>query len=388
MPNYVERNSSGDWWYGIKDFFNFDNGKKGFNDVKKQLDEALYNPAVLKVIGFRADIYSQIKFNEYVNGELKEIDFLYSIAKRPNPHQSWVDFHYDVSFWRDLGNAYIYKLGDVVYCLNPIYMDIKDEQLKNINKYRFSEYEAKNAKKGTFKAKFNEDSEVQTLELKNLYVLSDLSTSVRGNWLQGNSRLDVLYQVVKNSELSLKAKNRNMFYTTKFAVDGQHDEKDVYSTPMSDAEQQSITQGLQGNKEIYATKSKINVRQLVSNIKSLDLDNSYIADLTIIGNMYGLTKDVLDIVSKGSTYENKEKAIGSFIDYSMMPKVQQHSDLLEIIFEKEEVRGSFKHLPFNAIFEAEKITNTKTELENLKLAVDLGLDEKVKQEKLKQIYGY
>lgn len=267
-------------------------------------------------------------------------------------------------------------------------MDIKDEQLKNINLYRFSDSTAKKSKKGTFKAKFNDSAEWQPLELENLYILSDLSTSVSGNWLGGNSRLDALYQVVKNSELSLRAKNRNLFYTTKFSVSGQHDSKDVYSTPMGDAEQQSITKGLQGSKEIYATKEKIDVKQLVTNIKSLDLDNSYIADLTIIGNMYGLTKDVLDIVSKGSTHENKEKAIGSFIDYSMMPKVQQHSDLLELLYNKEEVRGSFKHLPFNAIFEAEKITNTKTELENLKMAVELGLDEKVKTDKLKQIYGY
>lgn len=388
LPNYVERGSDGSWWYGIKDLFGGNDSKKGFNCVKKQLNEALYNPAVLKVLGFRADIYSQIKFNEYKNDKLVLADFLYSEAKRPNPNQSWVDFHYDVSFWRDLGNAYIYKKSDVLYCLNPLFMDIKDEQLKQINKYTFSSFTAKQSKKGTFKAKFNDSADWQTLELENLYILSDLSTSVSGDWLKGNSRLDALYQVVKNSELSLIAKNRNLFYTTKFSVSGEHDPKDTTSLPMGDKEQQSITTGLQGSKEIYATKQKIDVKQLVSNIKSLDLDNSYLSDLTIIGNMYGLTKDVLDIVSKGSTYENKEKAIGAFIDYSMMPKAQQHSDMYEIIYDKEDIRGSFKHLPFNAVFEKEKIDNTKIELENLQMAVALGLDEKVKESKLKELYGY
>jgi len=123
LPNYVERGSDGSFWYGIKDFFGGNDSKKGFNCVKKQLNEALYNPAVLKVLGFRADIYSQIKFNEYKNDKLVLYDFLYSEAKRPNPNQSWVDFHYDVSFWRDLGNAYIYKKADVLYCLNPLFMD-------------------------------------------------------------------------------------------------------------------------------------------------------------------------------------------------------------------------------------------------------------------------
>jgi hypothetical protein len=389
LPSYVERNSDGSFWYGIKDFFS-GSINKGFKTEKQKLESVLCNPALLKVIGFRADIYSQIKFNEYKNDALLEADFLYSATEsgNPNPNQTWVDFHYDVSFWRDLGNAYLYKDKDVMYCLNPLCMEIKEEQLKTINKYIFSSFSTKQAKKGTFKAKFNDSADWQTLQLENLYILSDLSTSVAGNWLGGNSRLDALYQVVQNSELSLKAKNRNLFYTTKFSVSGQHDPKDQFSTPMSNPEQQSITNGLQGNKEIYATKEKIDVKQLVTNIKSLDLDNSYLSDLTIIGNMYGLTKDVLDIMSKGSTYENKEKAIGAFIDYSMMPKVQQHSDLLEVLFDKEDIRGSFKHLPFNAVFEAEKINNTKIELENLKIAAELGLDATLVTNKLKELYGY
>lgn len=386
-PNYVERDSNGNFFYSIKDFFNGSESNY-FNSYQKKLKAVIYNPAVLKVITFRADIYSQIKFNEFANDKLVQNDFLYNIAKKPNPMQSWVDFHYDISFWRDLGNAYIYKEKDVIYCLNPLFIEIKEAQLKEINKYRFSDFQTKQSKKGEFKAKFNEKAEWQTLKLENLYVLSDLSPSITGNWMQGNSRLDALYQVVKNSELSLKAKNRNLFYTTKFSVSGQYDASNQYSTPMGEAEKISIEKGLQGNREIYATKEKIDVKQLVNNLSSLKLDDSYIADLSIIGNMYGLGKDVLDILAKGSTFENKEKAIGSFIDYSIMPKAQQNSDLYEIIFEKEDIRGSFKHLPFNAVFEQEKINNNTVELNNLILAVELGLDENIKQSKLKEIYGY
>ena len=388
LPNYVERNSDGSFWYGIKDFFTGSDNAKGFSTTQKKIEVALYNPAVLKVLSYRADIYSQIKFNEFQNDKLVQTDFLYSELKRPNPMQTWVDFHYDVSFWRDLGTAYIYKELDVFYCLNPTLIDIKESQLKELNKFRFSENKVKQARKGEFKAKFNSDAEWQTLKLENLCILSDLSTSVSGNWLEGNSRLDALYDVVKNSKLSLKAKNRSLFYTTKFSVSGQHNAGDQFSTPMGDNEQKSITDGLQGNKEIYATKEKIDVKQLVSNLSALKLDDSYIADLSIIGNMYGLTKDVLDVVIKGSTHENKEKAIGAFIDYSMMPKVQQHSDLYEIIFDKQEIRGSFKHLPFNAVFEAEKINNNKIELENLKIAAELGLDATLVTNKLKELYGY
>jgi len=385
LPNYVERLNDGSFWYGIKDFFN-DNSDTKFGSHQKKLESVLCNPAVLKVLSFRADMYSQVKFNEYANDKLVEQDFLYSYKKQPNPMQSWLDLHWDISFNRDLGNAYLYVENDTFYCFGLQNIEIKEEQLKEINKYRFSDYKVKQAMKGTFKARFNCDAEWQTFELKNLYLLSDLSNNVSGNWLAGNSRLDALYDVVQNSKLSLKAKKKNLFFTFKHFVSGGYDGK-VDARPMSDEEQKSIANSLLGSKDIFASKHKIEVKQLVDNLANLKLDESYLSDLSIIANMYGMTKDILDILTKGSTYENKEKSIGAFIDYSLMPKVQQHSDLLEIILDKQDIRGSFKHLPFNAVFEAEKVTNKKLELEALKIASELGFTNV--QDELKRIYdGY
>ena len=152
---------------------------------------------------------------------------------------------------------------------------------------------------------------------------------------------------------------------------------------MGENEQKSIESKLKSSQEIHVSKNKTDVNQLVNNLASLKLDDSYVADLSIVGNMYGVSKDVLDIMAKGSTFENKEKSIGAFIDYTLMPKVQQHSDLIENILDIQEVRGSFKHLPFNAIFEAEKVLNRKTELESLKIAFDMGYNV---EEQLKKIY--
>lgn len=371
LPNYVERDSSGGWWYEFKEFFN-SKANKGFSDEQKKLDAVLYNPAALKILTYRADLYSQVKFNSYSNDKIKNKDFLYSYKKHPNPYQSWIDFHWDVSFWRDLGNAYVYVQNDVWYCLNPTKIKLTDKQKEKFNNLAFSDATRKQAFNDSFKYD-NGNGDLQILKLSNLYILSDLSTSVSGNWLAGNSRLDALYQVVKNSELSLTAKNRNLFFTTKFLVSGQNS-GDINSRPMSDEDQKSISDSLKGRKEIFASKHKLDVNQLVSNLDSLKLDDSYIADLSIIGNMYGMTKDVLDVIIKGSTHENKEKAIGAFVDYSIMPKVQQHSDLYENILGLEDIRGSFKHLPFNAVFEAEKINNTKTAVETLQIASVLGYD--------------
>jgi len=107
-----------------------------------------------------------------------------------------------------------------------------------------------------------------------------------------------------------------------------------------------------------------------------------------VANMYGIPKDVIDILSKGSTYENQEKALGKFINYNEMPKVQQMTDTYEVVLQEQDLRGSFKHLPFNSVFEVDKTNNRKVELESLKIAQELGVDESIIKTKLKQIYEY
>jgi hypothetical protein len=215
-----------------------------------------------------------------------------------------------------------------------------------------------------------------------------MSGGVSGNWLKGNSRLDALYQIARNSELALQSKGTNLKYTEKFLVSGQHDVKDTTSRAMSETEKDSIEQSLEHGRKINATKSKVDMQQMVSNLAQLELDQAYESDLIKVANMYGIPKDVIDILAKGSTYENQEKSLGKFINYNEMPKVQQMTDTYEVILGEEDLRGSFKHLPFNAVFEVDKINNRKVELESLKIAQELGADETMIKNKLKQIYEY
>jgi len=386
LPNYVERDSAGNFFYSIMDMFQNGTTKK-WKSEKAKLEQCLNNPALLKVLSFRADLYSQAKIDRYLDNKEVEKDFLYSQSKQPNDWQSWIDLRWDISFYRDLGTCYIYKEGDVTYCLNPVGIDFTDKQIKKFGKLTFSKYgsESRNNMRNDTFTYINQNGEKQQLKFKNLYILSDLSNGVSGNWLKGNSRLDALYQVVLNSELSLTAKNRNLLFTTKFLVSGQSDESDIYKQPMDDTEQKSVVSGLL-NKNIVVTPSKVDITQMVSNLQSLKLDDSYIADLTIIGNMYGMSKDVLDIVSKGSTYENKEKSLGAFIDYSLMPKLNQETDLWELVYEVEDLRGTFKHLPFNAVFEIDRVNSLKVMLENLNLAKELGMNETDLKNKLTDLW--
>jgi len=385
LPNYIERNSDGSWFFSILDAFI--GKRKGFKSESNKLETILNNPAILKVFCFLADTYSQVKIDKYVNDVLKEKDFLYSYQKTPNDWQTWTDLFWEHRFWLASGNAYLYVDANVWYYLRPQGLDFTDAQIKAFCQISFSGKYKKDVTNQTFKYR-NENGVVQVLKMKNLHVFTDMSGGVSGNWLKGNSRLDALYQIAVNSELALQSKGTNLKYTEKFLVSGQHDVKDTTSRPMAETEKDSIEQSLENGRKINATKSKVDMQQMISNIKDLKLDEAYESDLIKVANMYGIPKDVIDILAKGSTYENQEKSLGKFINYNEMPKVQQMTDTYEVILDEQDLRGSFKHLPFNSVFEVDKINNRKVELESLKMAVELGLDAKVVETKLKQIYEY
>lgn len=389
MPTYVERNNAGNFWYQITDMFGNSKSKK-FKSEQNKLNTVLSNPAVLRVATLLSDITCQGKVESYANNELVDNNYLYTLSDRPNEWQTWTDFLYDYQFFKFLGNAYLYVSGDIMYFLLPQGLKLTTEQIKSFQSISLSKYGAttkKNLKKGQFKYE-QPNGIVINLELSNLYVISDISNNVSGNWLIGNSRLDALYNVILNSALSITSKGKNLEYTQKFFATGQHNPSDVVSTPMSDNEKQSIEKAFNSSRQIHATKSKVDFTHLVEDMNKLKLNEGYTHDLLVIADMYGIPKELISVLQGGSTYENQEKATGRLIDYTIRPSCQQLTDVIETITGQEDLRISFKHLPFNAVFEAEKITNQGNELNNLKIATELGLPENVKQNKLKTIYGY
>jgi len=385
LPNYVERDTSGNFFYSIMDAFT--RKKKGFKSDSQKLEMVLENPAVLKVFCFLADTFSQVKIDKYYNDRLEEKDFIYSVQKKPNDWQTWTDLYWEHRFWLASGTAYLYVFKGVYYYLRPQGLDFTQAQIKAFSQISFTSQYKKGLQKGTFKYE-NPNGVVDTLTFENLYIFTDMSGGVSGNWLKGNSRLDALYQIAVNSDYALSSKGSNLKYTEKFLVSGQHDPKDTSSKPMVETEKNSIEQSLEYGRKINATKSKVDMQHMVSNIKQLGLDEAWESDLLKVGSLYNLSKDIIAIIAKGSTYDNYDKAILNFIGYFESPKVQQMTDTYEIILDEQDLRGNFNHLPCYAIQQVEKINNRKTELESLKLAKDLGVEPKMITDKLKQIYEY
>jgi len=103
--------------------------------------------------------------------------------------------------------------------------------------------------------------------------------------------------------------------------------------------------------------------------------------------MFNIPSDLIDLIVKGGVFnEGKEKSLGLYVYYTLVPMLQKLTDILEVIFDEEDLRPSFSHCPFNKVFEKEKQEDIKLQLENLKIAQELGLDI---SKQLKEVYnGY
>lgn len=378
----VERGQDGNYFYSF-----LESVFKGKDENINKIETVLSNPAALKVLKFNADTFSLGKINSYSNGKIKAEDYLYSVQPRPNDWQTWTDFLWTYCFYLQIGNAYLYKTNSVMYFLDPCGIEMSESQRKKFYQISFSKY-GENSKKNTLSGSFkyrDKSGEKVTLDLKNLTVISDM-TGISGDWFDGGSRLNALCDVVRNSKLSLKSKQINLEFSQKFLLSGQHDPDNVSTIPMSTAEKNNLEKITRGGRQVHATKSRVDLKHFVDNLAQLKLDDAYLNDLHIIGNMYGIPKDVLEALAKGATYENQEKSLGRHVDYNLKPMGQKLTDNLEMIFGVDDLRINYNHLPFNQVFEKERAETNKLKIENLTAAQALGLDEKTIKQKLSEIY--
>lgn len=381
LPNYIERDSSGNFFYSFLD--------KLLGNKKVITDTTCYtldNPALLMVRKFIADYGSLAKIHAYKNNKLFAEDYLYEIAERPNPNQTWTELIWQYFFYANAENVYLYAQNNVVYLLKRENIELSATQLNDYKKLYFSSSTRKSTLKGGFKYK-NEDGTKVPLKLENLHII-DVMSGISGDWFNGSSVIASIKPIVDNSTEALESKGRNIFYTKKILVSGnQTDASRIANGVMSSQEQQSVTDTLLSNKPIHSVKDNLNVNQLVSNLKNLGLDDSFNADFSKLTRMFNIPSDLIDLILKGGVFnEGKEKSLGLYVYYTLVPMLQKLTDVLEIIYDQEDLRPSFSHCPFNKVFEKEKQEDIKLQLENLEKAQQLGLDI---SKQLKEIYnGY
>ena len=370
LPNYTERDSAGNFFYSFLDKM-LGKNSSSITDTTKY---TLCNPALLIVRKFIADYGSLAKIHAYKNNKLVGEDYIYEIAERPNPSQTWTELIWQYFFYASAENVYLYSQSNVVYLLKFENIDLSTKQLNDYKKLYFSNSTRKNTLKGDFKYK-NEDGSKVALKLENLHII-DCMSGLSGDWFKGSNVIDSIKGIVDNSTESIESKGRNIFYTKKILVSGnQTDAQRLTSGVVSQQEQKSVTDTLLSNKPIHSVKDNLNINQLVSNLKNLGLDDAFNADFAKLTRMFNIPSDLIDLITKSSVFnEGKEKSLGLYVYYTLVPMLQKLTDILEIIYDQEDLRPSFAHCPFNKVFEKEKQEEISLKLENLEKAQTLGLD--------------
>ena len=365
LPNYVERDRNGNMFYSFLDLFG---NKNHINDTTKY---TLESPALLMCRKFIADYGSLAKIHGYRNGKMYKEDYLYELADKPNPFQTWTELIWQYFFYANAENVYLYNQNKVIYLLKRESIDISSNTLKKYQKLYFSDATKRSTLKGSFDYK-NEDGTKTPLKLENLFII-DVMSGISGDWFNGSSVIHSLKGIVDNSNQSIESKNRNLFYTTKILVSGSQTEAQRLSGGvMSKEEQKSVSDTLLSSKPIHAVKDNLDVKQLVSNLKALGLDDSFNADFAKLTRMFNIPSDLIDLIVKGGVFnEGKEKSLGLYVYYTLVPMLQKLTDILEVIFDEEDLRPSFSHCPFNKVFEKEKQEDITLQLNNLKLAKEL-----------------
>lgn len=371
-----ERRDDGTYWYPL-------NGTTSYQKLstyEQKLIAVLSNPALCKVISLNCDLFSLAEIKIVRNG--KDVDDpLLWVLNNPNPFQTRRQWLWDYMFWNMLGCSYMLSDSKIVenkpflYWLNNSKIDIPQTLINKFGDQHIWSIDTFNELQDE-KINYRYHSGTKSYTLGEIKIFPDLTNNL-GNWFDSPSRIDALYKIIENSESALDSKNVNLHFSKKFMVAGKQDPENIHELPLSTNEKRSIERSTLSRNPVTAVKSMIDIRRYVDDMAKLKLDDAYDADLMNIGNMYNIPKEILDVLKKGSTYENQEKAIGRHIGYSIQPKGDDLANGIETYFgydkKKRDIFLSWDHLPFMQVFEADRAEVNKKNAETFKIMVDSGI---------------
>lgn len=310
----------------------------------------------------------------YQNGKERESDPAIERMMQPNPMQQGTSqFLWDYMFWLMLGNSYLHFSSKVVdrdnapmYWLEPYKMEWPLSLERKKDKMVFSQKAWNELLEEEVTYRYD-DGTTKKIKLKDIAWFTDLSNGT-GNWFKGSSRIDALTKIISNNEATLDADNINIRYSGKFIVAGQQDRTDVTKTPMGDTEKRDVEEKIDGmDKKVHAMKSMIDIKRFVDDRRALDLDKAYLGQYFLIGNMFGIPRDVLEAY-QSSTFENQEKARASHVSYTLEPKSEMLCSGLDKIWgyntrlQTKRIIISWDHLPFVQVFEKDRVSVKDTQV--------------------------
>lgn len=346
-PISVERDRSGNWWTTL---WSSSSASKYKTDLEK-LQIVFSNPAVLKVIALQSDIYSLgVPLTE--DGETD--DFTNKFNK-PNFFQTRRQFLWDYMCFHMLGTASLYSPKKIlddktpIYWLNPACLEFPAKTLKELDKLVLTEKTFNKIQELPLRYNYSDGTHLK-LKLKDIKPFFDLSNNTSGNWYKGQSRIDALYKVIDNTEEALNSKGVNLRFAGKHIVSGDSNPMENMDLPMGNIEKENVEQKVMSNKPVHAVKSQLEIKRFVDDISKLALDESYLASYFIIGNMYNIQREVLEINLKGGIGDkgnSEDKARAAHITYSLLPKGDDMINGMAQFFNIEpKYKMCWEHLPF------------------------------------------
>lgn len=353
-----------------------------FNNYHKDIEKiniVFSNPAVLKVFSLQCDLYSLGRISaEDKDKKFIENDPVVQRFSNPNPFQSKSQLLWDQMFFTMLGTDYFYidsaipdNAKNKLYNLDPSKLEWPYEMQNSSDKLIFSDAALKELKSKTITLRYADGTSFK-FPLGKLVITTDLTNGV-GNWFKGMSRLDALYKIISNSEHALDAKNINVRYSGKFLVGSSNQ---LNTVGLGDEEKKDIETKMEGDKKVFPLKTLIQIKRFVENLGNLKLDEAYLSDYFLIGNMYNIPRDVLEAYVS-STYENQEKARMSHVSYTLQPKGNDFLNSVERYFgydvAKINLLITWDHLPFMQVFAKEKAEKNKIVVESLNLLLKEGV---------------
>ncbi len=378
--------NNGAYRYGVE-VVNASTSFKNLGREKEKLSAVLSNPAVMKVFSLQCDLFSmgEVTVQDKAGKEIEGDPFV-NLIRNPQPFKfsNQSQFLWDYMFWNMMGTAYCYvdsslvdrKPRNSMYFLNPANIEWPKEFTSMKDKMVFSEQEIAKLNKVNITYRY-EDRSSFSFPFERLVISFDLTNGI-GNLFKGPSRLDALYKIISNSEHTLDSNNINIRYSGKYLVGSDMQGGTVSKPGMDEGEKQDIVDKMdtQG-KNVFPVRNLTQIRRFVENLANLQLDEKYLAQYFLIGNMYNIPRDVLEAYNS-ATYENQEKARAAHVNYTLDPKGNQFMNMFENHFDYPKsgrnIIISWDHLPFMQVFEKEKVDNKKTTVEVLTSLLTLGVD--------------
>lgn len=370
QPLSVEIDQNGNYFY---EMYNSKSSQNKFTSNAQKVNSVLTNIALLKVFSVNCDLFSSGKV---IQGK-DNYDFLKKQMPHPNPKQNWTQYFWDYMFWIQTGTALQYndRVTSTTQWLNPAKISFDSSLIDKMKGLILRNVTYKDIIQGSLKYDLGNGNS-QLIPLKDIKPYFDLSSGMKDNFFEGASRLDSLSKVISNIEQALDAKGINLEFSQNFMVSGMKSGGVIGqdSLPMGEAEKLSIESSIRSSKKVIATKTPVDIKRFVDDIYKLRLDDSVKADFSLVGSVYGMPKEIIDIIAEGSTYENQSKAIGRHVDYFHKAKANDLIEGLMSVFGWTDLKYSFDHLSFNQVFEVERQNRIKLQLENEKLAKELNVN--------------